>query len=186
MVVVQWFIFIISWRWLEFIRQRQVAQLEVNRAQQVGNQPNRFSSAQPMCAAAATTTTNDAPPNSPAAIMAAANARRRSWDAPITLQQHQQQRVRDQVWSSGITFLVRRLLLRCPRRRRSLIPCGGGIYGGVFAGGRRMEWIVAVQLQRRTVHATACAQYLSRAFTSSGLSPASVSKDGRTLHSSEL
>jgi hypothetical protein len=44
-------------------------------------------------------------------------------------------------------------------------------------------WFGAVQLQRRTVHATACAQYLSRAFTSSGLSPALSKKKG--LHSLE-
>ena len=40
--------------------------------------------------------------------------------------------------------------------------------------------MISVQLHNRTVQATACAQYLSLAFTSSGLSPESKAKSSTT------
>jgi len=68
----------------------------------------------------------------------------------------------DLIRSSSSGMLASRLIDRSAGRpfgcRRSLLPAAWRSPG--------------VQLQRRTVHATACAQYLSRAFTSSGLSPA--------------
>jgi len=97
-------------------------------ASRATNQPNRFPPAQPMCAAAATTTNKQQCSTKlsscnqswqlPTPVVASQLGRRTS----ITLQQ-QQQRVRDQVWSSGI-LLLRRLLLRCPRRRSFLVPAG--------------------------------------------------------------
>lgn len=135
---------------------RQVAQLEQSTAspQAAANQIVPSAPRQPMCGGG---TNRSSTKLSPAAI-------NHSWQLPapavasITLQRQQA------ATRSRSHHLVTSLFLVGLLSSSSAIVSSPGKASMVCA-------VAGAQLQRRTVHATACAQYLSRAFTSSGLSP---------------